>query len=69
MKKTGAEWAEFLELTVVEPNGWFSAKDFLSNKISKFEFLNRCVDSVVKKPQNSSSRREISKFRESLKKI
>ena len=68
MKKTGKEWADFLGVEVTSPTGWFSEKDFLSNLITKWDFLNRASQSVVIPPKGSS-RREINKFRENLKKI
>ena len=47
MKKTGADWAIQIGLTIVNPKGWSSEKQYASELISKTEFLNRAAASEV----------------------
>ena len=65
MKKTGYEWSLELGLRIINPTGWNSEKDFKSNKLTKFEFLNRSANSVIEWDRDLS-RREASKL---LKKL
>ena len=46
-KKTGYDWASKLGLQIPNPKGWSNEKQFQSELITKFEFLNRASASEV----------------------
>lgn len=59
-KKTGKEWGEILGVNILQPTGWVSEKQFLSELVTKIEFLNRAAVSIVEK--RDVSRRAVAKI-------
>lgn len=66
-KHTGPEWASEFGFKIVDPKGWDGDKQFLNEKISKIEFLNRAACSVIDKSNLDSSRRNVSSILKKLK--
>jgi hypothetical protein len=55
-KYSGQTWAKKLNITVIEPKGWFSVDEFNHIRITKEEFMNRASNSTLKTVLNVTRR-------------
>ena len=59
-RKTGQTWSQLLKVDILEPTGWSNVEQFETLYITKEEFCNRAVNSVLVK-KDTSTRRDAAK--------